>query len=311
MTIVHEKSTPRGPTRVVLLGGTGFLGRGIQALLTESAIDSLILSSMDLNLSASDAAARLASMLRPTDSIVMLAATKPGRRLDEEGLVANIAMGASVCKAIRASGCSHLVYLSSDAVYPFGTEPIVEETTTAANTLYAAMHLEREVMFNNLEGMPVAILRSTQVYGPGDHHRAYGPVRMAHSAVSEGRIVLYGSGEETRDHIHVRDLASVIVSVLEMSSRGVLNVASGRSVSFADLAEIVRSASASPVLIQREPRRMPVLHRRFDISNLERAFPRRSQTPLGAGIATLIVEKQRITAEEKSFSNSLGRSRSK
>ncbi len=290
--IVHGHSEAKRPDRVVVLGGDGFLGRGLLLRLAQNGIESLALTSRELDLTSPNAGWALAERLRPSDSLVMLAAIKPGRRLDDEGFVANLVMGSAVCNAVRKVGCAHVVYISSDAVYPFVSGPIREDVAPLPTSLYALMHFARETMLRRVEGPPLAILRVTQVYGLRDPHDAYGPSRMVRSAVAKGRIVLYGSGEETRDHIHVGDVTSVLLDVLRMRSRGLVNVATGRSISFAGLAELVQRTCGGSIAIVREPRRMPVMHRAFDTAALSTAFPTRTQTPLETGI-TMMVEEQR------------------
>lgn len=296
-TITHELSEPRLPSRVVVLGAGGFLGRSLLRWLSATGTETLAPTSRELDLSAPDATERLAAILRPADSVVLLAATKSGARLDDDGFVANVAMGAAVCNAVRRTGCAHVVYLSSDALYPFVTAPIREDVAPVPTSLYALMHLARETMLRKLD-TPVALLRVTQVYGAGDPHLAYGPARMVWSALREGRIVLYGAGPETRDHIHVDDVTSVLLEALTRRSRGLVNVATGRSTSFADLAQLVARICGGSIAIEHEPPRMPVMHRKFDTTALQEAFPDHLVTPLEAGIASMVEDGRRAVALE-------------
>jgi nucleoside-diphosphate-sugar epimerase len=293
--LIHGHQQPRQPNRVIVLGAGGFLGRALLQRLAQAEVQALGLSSRDLDLTASNASRLLADLLRPSDAVVMLAAVKSGRRLDEEGFLANLQMGTALCKAVREVQCSHLVYVSSDAVYPFISGPVREDVAPVPTSLYSLMHIARETMLRLLEGPPLAILRITQVYGFGDSHNAYGPSRMIRSALTEGRIVVYGSGEETRDHIHVADVAAILADMLAMRSRGLVDVATGRSLSFAELAEMIRTTCGGHVAIEREPPLMQVLHRKFDITALSQAFPARTLTSLEKGIA-LMVEQQRAAA---------------
>jgi nucleoside-diphosphate-sugar epimerase len=294
--IIHGHSEPRNPTRVVVLGGSGFVGRNLLGRLATVASDIVAPVSRDLDLSAPDGAHLLATLLRPTDAVVMLAASNSGARLDPDSFVANAAMGAAFWNAVRTAGCCHVVYLSSDAVYPFRAEPIDEDVDPVPGSLYALMHLARETMLRRLEGPPVAILRVAQIYGAGDPHGAYGPGRMVRSALREGRIALYGAGQETRDHIHVDDVASVILDALRMRSRGLVNVATGCSTSFAALANLVVRTCGGSVTIEHEPPLMPVLHRSFDTAALEAAFPSRSNTALPDGIRLLVSDELRTAS---------------
>lgn len=290
----HPRSRP--PNRVIVLGSRGFVGHSLVGALRRDKVDVLPLTSTDLDLTDPYAGHYLSGLLRPTDSIVFLAAVTPGSRHDEQAFMANIVMASAVCQAVRQRGCQHIVYISSDAVYPFTSEPIREDTPVGDKSLYALMHRAREAMLDELRSVPVAILRLTQVYGFGDTHNAYGPNRMIRSAVSDGRVVLFGSGEETRDHIHVQDVARLMSGVLNMGSDGIANVASGRSISFASLAQIVVDICGDGVSIDQQARRMPVYHRHFDVGALQTAFPDWMQIPLEAGIQEMIDQERRRLA---------------
>src|SRR5262249_10279510 len=200
-TLVHGHAEPRPPERVVVLGGDGFVGRALRRQLAAQRIDTLSLNSRDLDLASPSADRALAERIRPDDTVVMLAAVNPGRRHDEQAFHASVAMASALCRAIGEAGCAHLVYVSSDAVYPFVSAAVDEHLATSPTSPYARMHLAREAMVRAIDNVPVAVLRLTQVYGAGDPHNAYGPSRMIRSALGDDRIVLYGSGEETRDHV--------------------------------------------------------------------------------------------------------------
>jgi UDP-glucose 4-epimerase len=49
--------------------------------------------------------------------------------------------------------------------------------------------------------------------------------------------VLFGEGEELRDHVLIDDAAELIQDVLHRRSHGVLNIVSGHVVSFREIAE--------------------------------------------------------------------------
>ena len=105
---------------------------------------------------------------------------------------------------------------------------------------------------------------------------------MAHR---EGRITLFGEGEETRDHIYIDDVVAAIELVLQLRSSGLLNLASGHSVSYAELAKMVAALCSFPVEIKGSPRQNPITHRAFDVTALHRSFPTFVFTPLKDGLA--------------------------
>jgi len=189
------------------------------------------------------------------------------------------------CAALEKTGCAHLLYFSSDAVYGMGPALVSEDTPAAPQDLYGAMHLARELMARAVPKVPVLILRPTLVYGAEDTHNAYGPNRFRRSARKDGVIQLFGGGEETRDHIHVDDVAALTARCLMHRSTGTLNVATGRSVSFAALAEMVARQFPSPPRIVKTPRANPVTHRHYDVINLVTAFPDYKFIALEEGLA--------------------------
>jgi nucleoside-diphosphate-sugar epimerase len=285
MTVLHGHPEPQNPSRVVLLGGGGFLGKALASILGRARIGVLSLGSRDLDLSAPEAMEQLAERLTPSDALVMLAAITPDKGRDRMSLIRNLAMMHAACSAIERAGCAHLVYFSSDAVYGLGLARVSEETLPTPQDLYGTMHLAREAMARGLAGVPVLVLRPTLVYGPGDTHSSYGPNRFRRSAAKEGRIQLFGKGEETRDHIHVDDVSEITLRCLQRRSTGTLNVVTGRSASFREVAALVARHAGRPVEIVATPRANPITHRHYDVTNLLKAFPDYRFVALEEGVA--------------------------
>jgi UDP-glucose 4-epimerase len=153
------------------------------------------------------------------------------------------------------------------------------------------MHATRELMFRDAVKTRLAILRPTQIYGTGDTHNAYGPNRMLRSAVAQGHIALFGDGEETRDHLFVDDLVKLLVQVLHRRSAGILNLATGQSIAFMDVARRIARLLDRPVEFVTHPRELlTVTHRRFDIAALRQAFPDFAPVALDDGLAQMLAE---------------------
>lgn len=283
--ITHQNPTVRKPERVVLLGARGFIGAAIRKQLESEGISNLAPTSADLNLSDSASAGKLAAMLSPGDAIVMLAALTPDKGRDIATTTKNFAMMQSVCTAVGKIGCAHFVYFSSDAVYNGADSRVTEETPASPQDLYGAMHYTREIMARSLAKVPVLVLRTTLVYGLDDTHNSYGPNRFRRAAQKDGKITLFGGGEETRDHIHVDDVSALTARCLVSRSTGTLNVATGISHSFHETAELVAKQFKTAVEIVQTPRANPVTHRHYDTTNTIKAFPDIRFIPLEAGIA--------------------------
>jgi UDP-glucose 4-epimerase len=140
-------------------------------------------------------------------------------------------------------------------------------------------------MAHSLAKLPCLILRPTLVYGTGDTHNAYGPNRFRRAAQKDGKIQLFGGGEETRDHIHIDDVAEIALRCLRQGSTGILNLATGRSASFRKVAELVAAQFPKPVQIAETPRANPITHRHYDVTDLIKAFPGYRFIALEEGVA--------------------------
>lgn len=281
--LTHLAPAPRPPARVFVLGGNGFVGRRLNARLARAGVPVFAPDRTVLELAAAGAGAKLAELLQPDDAVLFLAALTPDKGRGIDPFMANLRMGEALAAALEARPVDHVVYFSSDAVYPMGDDPVNEETPAEPKDLYGAMHLARELMLK-LSSVPLAVLRPTLIFGATDTHNSYGPNRLRRVARQDGRIVLFGEGEEMRDHILVDDVVELAVRVLFQRSQGTLNLATGRSISYRDLAEKVAALFEGDVTVNGTPRQSPVTHRHFDIAALRKAFPDFVFTPLDVGL---------------------------
>jgi UDP-glucose 4-epimerase len=203
-------------------------------------------------------------------------------------MIENMIMAKAMVDALGRVPLAHVVNVSSDAVYADGPVPLTENSPTAPTSMHGAMHLAREIAFAGASKAPLAILRPTLIYGASDPHNGYGPNRFRRLADEGKDIVLFGEGEERRDHVPVEDVAEIIVRVLQRRGAGVLNIATGDVYSFRDIAERVVAAAPRKVAIKGSPRNGPMPHngyRTFDIAACRQAFPDFSYMPIDAGIA--------------------------
>ena len=257
--------------RTVIFGANGFIGRSVAKTLISLRHHICCLGSNELNL-LSASTEEIAAVLRHGDRVVFLSALTPDRANDTESLKKNVKMAKAFLDAAKMRQLDHVVYVSTDGVYPFGVSAVSENTSTDACDAYTQAHLQRESMFVNTFSSALCIVRPTQAYGPGDPHMSYGPSRFYRDASVKGRITLFGNGEEMRDHISVYDVASLICRLQAHRQQGVFNLATGVSRTFMEVAEIVAEA-AGIVQISCEPRIKEVTHRYFNVTKLKAVFP--------------------------------------
>lgn len=263
-------------TRIVLLGHTGFIGRAIVKQLEAAGEDVVGHSSASLDLRKREALAILDPVADAGTTLIVAAALTPDRGRGVDTLSDNVAMMTNLSRYLGEHRFGKCVYLSSDAVYPFGDSPVDERSAVEPADLYALAKYAGERVLQvgaDASGTAFLIVRPTAVYGPGDTHDSYGPNRFARSAVREKAIRLFGEGEETRDHIYVEDAARAIIALAGSNAVGVMNVATGTSRSFGDVAADLTRLSGEPIEVVSQPRRGPMTHRHFDIARLRAVLP--------------------------------------
>jgi UDP-glucose 4-epimerase len=292
----HLLSPTEKPERVVVLGAAGFVGDASVKHLKALGVDTLGLTRKEVDLLAPGGADRLRSLLRPADVLVFTSARAPCK--DAAMLVENVRMAEAVWAAIKGIPLTHLVYVSSDAVYKDSPGPLNEESCAEPASPHGAMHLAREVLLRSEFAGPVGIVRPTLIYGLTDPHNGYGPNRFRRLASAGKEIVLFGEGEERRDHVSIEDVGELIAQMVVRRSVGVLNAVSGQVVSFRELAEFVAGQFMPRVIVKGTTRAGPMPHngfRPFDSSGIAKAFPGFEITPWRDGVSAMC----RTQTEEK------------
>lgn len=274
MMVEHLDTRGGGPRRAVVIGAGGFIGNAIAGALDQRGVATTRLGRAQVDLMAPRASEQLASHLNADDAVVVVSAKAPCKT--NAMFLDNIAMMKAVLDALGEVPPSHVLYVSSDAVYSDSPSPLSEASVTAPDNLHGVMHVARETMLRaGLPQTPLAFLRPTLVYGAADPHNGYGPNRFRRLAQAGEPIVLFGEGEERRDHVAVEDVADLAARMVMHRSAGVLNAATGHVISFMDIAKLVAGLSDSEVEIRTTERQGPMPHngyRPFDPAGVMRAF---------------------------------------
>lgn len=270
----HTHLTPQSPTRVVILGAGGFIGGAILRRLQRENIATLALGRPSFDLLAAAAADQLAGTLKSADTLVFVSAKAPVKT--PAMLLENLRMAEAVSAALQRQPVAHVVYVSSDAVYKDSPGPLDESSCAEPASLHGVMHLAREVMLRSSHPGPLALIRPTLVHGLEDPHNGYGPNRFRRLAAEGKDIVLFGEGEERRDHVAVEDIAELALRIVQHRSNGTANATSGEVVSFLALAEFCAAQFSPRVSVRGTPRSGPIPHngyRPFAPSVALTAFP--------------------------------------
>ena len=262
--------------RVILLGSTGFLGKTIERLLRKESMPVHGYGSAELDLRKAEMLEKLDQEADKDAVLVFASALTPRKGVTLDNLNNNILMCGNVARYLEHHPVGLCVYISSDAVYPFSSNPISEETPIEPASLYALGKYAGERMLHHvaaMTGIPLLILRLTALYGAGDTSKSYGPNQFIHSLMESQTVRLFGGGEEQRDHLYVEDAARLIWLLIGARATGSFNLATGRSCSFADIITLLRGIVPVSFDVVALPRKAPVTHRHFDVTQLFLRLP--------------------------------------
>lgn len=139
-----------------------------------------------------------------------------------------------------------VVFASSAAVYG-NSNLTAEDSLPAPASPYALQKFQAEQvasLFSELYGLTAITLRFFNVYGPGQKGNSpYSTVIASWTDKIKNNLPLRvdGDGEQTRDYIHVYDVARACESAMLLSESTTLNIASGRSVSNNNILSMLKS----------------------------------------------------------------------
>ena len=145
--IVHLNKSPKNPRRAVVIGANGFVGNSIVGELTKNNIVTLGIGRPEIDLLNEDSAEELRHVLKEGDVLIIAAAKAPVR--DFAMFIDNLKMLHPIVLAAHNVSLSHIIYISSDAVYSDSIDPLVEESETNPTSLHGIMHKSRELIIKS------------------------------------------------------------------------------------------------------------------------------------------------------------------
>lgn len=305
--------------RFMITGGAGFLGA---ALANRLAVDGHEVRVLD-DLSSGDREALspqvfftrgdvnnvplLWSLLQDVDCVYHLAArvSVPQSVLYPRAYnEVNVGGTVSLMEATRDAGIRRVVLASSGAVYGAQPEqPVHENDTPNPDTPYAVSKWAAEQYLHTigtLWGIETVALRIFNAYGPGQalpvSHAPIVP-RFLQAAVSGGSLVVFGTGQQTRDFVYVADVVQALVNAAAARdvNRQVINVGSGVETSVNDLIRLIEQTVGHDVnRIDNSDKSGGVSRLVADISKAERLLGFRPLVDLGEGLRRTLTEDKRL-----------------
>jgi UDP-glucose 4-epimerase len=191
-----------------------------------------------------------------------------------------------VVDGARRAGCSRLVFMSSGGAVYGEADGATETWPTGPMSPYGVSKLAGERLVAE-SGLSYAIARPANVYGPGQRSDLEGGVVAIFCEAARGarEVVVYGDGEQVRDFVFVDDVVDALGLMLDASTPGTWNVATGRGTTVNGLLHLVERA-AGVTLARRhlEAREGDVRVSRLDVAAAEREIGWRPRTSLDDGL---------------------------
>jgi GDP-L-fucose synthase len=247
--------------RVLVTGGSGFLGSHLTRKLSELGCSQIIVPrSRVWDLREKSRVMALLEESRP-DMIIHLAATVGGIGANRKhpGLFFydNAVMGIQLIESARLYGVTKFVCVGTICSYPkFTRVPFAEddlwreypEETNAPYGLAKKMLLVQLQSYRQEYGFPGIYLLPVNLYGPGDNfdldasHVIPAVIRKCLEAVDcrRDKITLWGTGNVSREFLHVDDAARGILLAAESYDKPApVNLGSGQEITIRALVSLI------------------------------------------------------------------------
>lgn len=199
-----------------------------------------------------------------TPEYVFLAAAKVGGiyanwTLPADFIFDNLMIETNIIDASYKYGVKKLLFLGSSCIYPRDCpQPIKEEYLLSGpleetNNAYAIAKIAGIMMcqaYNKQHHTKFISCMPTNLYGPGDNfdpvssHAMAALIRKFCEAKDKGHkeVIVWGSGNPMREFLHVDDLASACVHLMNhYEDSEIINIGYGSDISIRDLANLIKS----------------------------------------------------------------------
>lgn len=297
--------------KVLITGGSGFLGSHLQKQLRQSEAKIIAPSHTDYDLVDGDAVRKMYDNNPGVDIVIHLAAKVGGIGANREHpgsfFYDNLMMGVQLMHEAYAREIPKFVALGTVCAYPKHTPvPFSEddlwngypEETNAPYGLAKKMMLVQSQGYREEYGFNSIFLLPVNLYGPGDNfdpassHVIPALIKKCVDAVENGddEIVVWGTGSASREFLYVEDAAEAILLAAEKYDKSEpVNIGSSFELTIKELIGIVVQATGFKGKITwdtSKPDGQP--RRKLDVSRAEREFGFKSHTTFEEGLKKTI-----------------------
>ena len=313
--------------KLLITGGAGFIGSTLAKIAIGNGWDVRVLDDLSTGLkSTADELNNLGievilgdirdeklchSVMKDCDAVAHLAAQVSvplSVEYPEETMSINVEGTANILEACFTHGVHRMVMASSAAVYGEAESlPLREQDAGQVLSPYAESKWKNEaqILEARKKGLRATALRFFNVYGVGQRpDGAYAAVipKFADMIAQGIAPQINGDGMHTRDFVHVHDVCSALLSLLDGEWKAepyhVYNVATQTKITLLDLIEAINSAMGKiqsgfePIIPTHGPERIgDIRHSMADISRIKSTLEWNPVVPFEEGIEGLVKER--------------------
>lgn len=243
---------------ILVTGGAGFIGSYVaKALLEEGrkvhVLDNLISGSRSnvpeggvLHTGDIRSEADVATSIQTAGASVIVhcaAQTSVERSMKDREFDHDINVNGTrvLLNAAREASVGRFIFISSGgAIYGETAEPATEQTPPAPRNFYGMHKLSAEESVRT-GGVPFAIIRPSNVYGPGQRSDVEGGVLaiFCERMTTNRPVEIHGAGKQVRDFVYISDLINAVTLAISRPENVIWNVSSGESTAIIDAARIL------------------------------------------------------------------------
>lgn len=146
-----------------------------------------------------------------------------------------------------------LVYPSTGSLYSGTMPPQAENTELSLMSLnsYAVGKLSLELIHNSIRELNAVGLRIFAGYGPQERHKGKfaSVIYLFCKDILNGKQpIIFGDGSQKRDFVYIDDVVEAILVLAQKCKEPVVNIGSGRSISFNDIIRIINKITGKQVV---------------------------------------------------------------
>jgi nucleoside-diphosphate-sugar epimerase len=224
--------------RILVTGGSGFIGSATIPFLKERGFDVVAPASADMDMLDAESVTRAVRHIAPTHVLNFAWIATPGVYQESPDNERWKDACMHLFREAVANGATRVAGVGSCFEYTWPNTPCVEDSTPtdAATTFYGrCKNACREELMALAEekGVSAAWPRIFFLYGPGEPEKKL--IANVITTLLKGETAQCTHGNQVRDFSYVKDVGSAIAAIADSDVRGPVNVASGEAVALKDL----------------------------------------------------------------------------